>query len=533
MFKKRISKNSPYEKNTVFDIHPRNSSGWNQPKEMVSLRRHLYRRHPILTSVGALAMVLVVVLTADTFLGHANTVYWYPGSCLGGWTNPANAAGAPELSPLAVADEFTADNSAILDNSISQIFCGEFGGDIPEGSVPVAAVLNISWVFKTAPEPGGVAQSDPLEPVEVVPGDEAGQASSTPDIISPSDEVPIDPTPSSSDPAAVPEPEPEPIPPVLPEPAPAEPAPAPAEDSGPAVQLFPFVQLAFAQETTTTPEVIVPEATTSEIAIPEAVIDDVASSSTDEIINTSSTTEAPPIDEAPPVDEVVPVDDAPLEERNILTIRYSMDGGPWLILGIIGESSWQAAQFDIPFTSWEDLNSLQISFTSISVSDIAPVVYLDGISLAVDYEPVDSDAEELSEEPEEYIEAINMPVQPLKVRNFTKTIQVDEDASHECDAVPFSIDISGKQRASGKITLEKSADTSYEIEIGSLPNGIDMTFLNNNSYLYIPSSGEASLDIEIVSEAGSQKGDFTVPIIYTQKGVKDSSIVCQINIVNL
>jgi len=96
------------------------------------------------------------------------------------------------------------------------------------------------------------------------------------------------------------------------------------------------------------------------------------------------------VSEAPPVEEELPVDDVSPEERNILTIRYNMNGGPWLVLGAVGESSWQRnAHFDIPFTSWEDLNSLQVSFTSVSVSDIAPVVYLDGMSLAVDYESAD------------------------------------------------------------------------------------------------------------------------------------------------
>jgi hypothetical protein len=570
IFKKRVSKNSPKASNTVFDIHPHEGPGWNKPKERVSLRRHLYRRHPVFTSVGALAVILVIALTADTFLGHANTVYWYPQSCLGGWTNFANAAGAPELSPLATANEFTADNSAILDNSISQIFCGEFGGDVPEGSAPLTAVLNISWTFKADPGPGGITQSDPSEDATSIPTTTIDEASSTPvdtvDETSPADEISPEPT-AEPDPVSVPtEPEaglepasppdpieaqPEPTPATTPDPAP-EPSSVPAENSGPAAWLFNLIRPAFAQEATTTPEVIVPEATTPEAPIPDTIVDDVASSSPGEVLGASSSTdelppademapteEVPPADETTPAEEVAPADDAPpadnapLEDRNMLTVRYSMNDEPWLILGIVGESSWQNAHFDIPLTSWEDLSSLQISFTSISVSDIAPVVYLDGLSLAVDYESADGlvlEDQLMIENPEILAE---MPLPPpLEERQVAEILKIDENAKHSCAAEPFRIDISGLASTTANIVLRKDGAGLEEVGIGYLPQGIDVVFAGSGGYIYHPKTDETSLGLEIKNGAGSQKGDFNIPIIYTHKGVKNSSVICQINMIN-
>src|SRR6185369_16475310 len=148
LFKKRSLSQSPRGKNAVFDIHPPRSSGWNRPKETVSLRRHLYRRHPVLSSVGFFTAVLAAAMLSGAFLIHANTVSWYPKNCLGGWQYPENAAGRPETAPDAAADSFTAANSAVLGNTVSQMFCGNFEGDIPQGSAPQKVILKIFWTLK-------------------------------------------------------------------------------------------------------------------------------------------------------------------------------------------------------------------------------------------------------------------------------------------------------------------------------------------------------------------------------------------------
>lgn len=130
-------------------------------------------------------------------------------------------------------------------------------------------------------------------------------------------------------------------------------------------------------------------------------------------------------------------------------------------------------------------------------------------------------------------ETISLPPLPqLSVRNYKKEITIDTEATHHCTADVFRIDISGKDSVDGNIVLEHTTDAAYEIEIGSLPEGIDITFATNGAYTYRPSANDTSLGMHIVNESGSQKGDFTIPLIYTKKGTQDSSSICQINVIN-
>jgi hypothetical protein len=121
--------------------------------------------------------------------------------------------------------------------------------------------------------------------------------------------------------------------------------------------------------------------------------------------------------------------------------------------------------------------------------------------------------------------------EPLKERKVEKIVNLDKDAYHKCNIEPFQIDISNRQTAFVHILLEKGKiQGSEEIEIGSLPIGIDLLFSKNEDYLYRPQIDESSLDVEITNQPGSQKGNFSIPIIYTSG---NSTTICQINIINL
>ena len=122
---------------------------------------------------------------------------------------------------------------------------------------------------------------------------------------------------------------------------------------------------------------------------------------------------------------------------------------------------------------------------------------------------------------------------PLSVREFKKRVVPNSRAFHSCEAETFRIDLTGKPSAKARIALQRDSDAPYEIEIGGLPQGIDVTFSKNSAYRYTQGANDRLLELAIENQSGSQKGDFTVPIIYTQKGTKDSSVICQINIVNL
>jgi hypothetical protein len=118
-------------------------------------------------------------------------------------------------------------------------------------------------------------------------------------------------------------------------------------------------------------------------------------------------------------------------------------------------------------------------------------------------------------------------------RTYNKKIFVNKDAKHTCEAEFFKVDLSDRDSATNTILLTKEADVQYEIEVGSLPEGYDMKFSNNSKYEKIIGLGDDSTDITIQKKSKASKGNFTIPIIYTQKGVFDSSVICQMNIVNL
>ena len=120
-----------------------------------------------------------------------------------------------------------------------------------------------------------------------------------------------------------------------------------------------------------------------------------------------------------------------------------------------------------------------------------------------------------------------------KVRNFTKEVNIDDQASHHCSVEPFTVDISGTSSAQAEIVLNKEGGTDTELEIGSLPQDIDLLFLDNQDYSIAPTTDQNSLTLNIKKYERAQKGSFSVPIIFTKKGDQNSSTICQINIVNL
>jgi len=122
---------------------------------------------------------------------------------------------------------------------------------------------------------------------------------------------------------------------------------------------------------------------------------------------------------------------------------------------------------------------------------------------------------------------------PLSTRRFERKITLDKTATHSCEVALFKIDVSGKNLIQTHIALKKNANIAYKLEVGGLPDGIIIKFLKNSLYSYTPNSDELKIDLDIINENGSQKGNFSVPIIYTQKGGKNSSVICQINIINL
>lgn len=122
----------------------------------------------------------------------------------------------------------------------------------------------------------------------------------------------------------------------------------------------------------------------------------------------------------------------------------------------------------------------------------------------------------------------------LKERVVDSPVLLDENATQTCGISAFQVDVSGKTNVWNTIVLNKTINSPLgKIEIGSLPRGIDVVFSKNNDYIYNLQSGESIVDLKITNEIGSQKGSFSVPFFYTETASSDSTVVCQMNILNL
>jgi hypothetical protein len=125
-------------------------------------------------------------------------------------------------------------------------------------------------------------------------------------------------------------------------------------------------------------------------------------------------------------------------------------------------------------------------------------------------------------------------IQPiLKERKLDKKIKISKESEYSCSARNFQVDFSsGPNERIVELELEGKKPKNAVLEIGSLPLGIDITFLNNANYEWNVSQGENIAVLQIIKQAFSQKGNFNIPIIYTDKD-SGESVICQINVINL
>ena len=104
------------------------------------------------------------------------------------------------------------------------------------------------------------------------------------------------------------------------------------------------------------------------------------------------------------------------------------------------------------------------------------------------------------------------------------------NTSDSCKADPFLVDISNGMKTTTIYTIDtKAREITRKIQIGDLPQGIDVKFGSNNSYSKNVKDGETKFILEIKKEDGDQKGSFNIPIIYT---VGESKVICQISVSN-
>jgi hypothetical protein len=153
------------------------------------------------------------------------------------------------------------------------------------------------------------------------------------------------------------------------------------------------------------------------------------------------------------------------------------------------------------------------------------------IQETTDSEDVQSAEEQVSPQPAEEPLAQVMPQPPLKERKLNKEIKLAKNARHSCAAKTFSINMSGQSQSIIELELGGAEPQNAALEIGSLPSGIDITFLNNAGYEWRPAKNENAAVLQIANQEGSQKGNFSIPILYTD-GDSQETTICQINVIN-
>ncbi|MBU4338687.1 GIY-YIG nuclease family protein [Patescibacteria group bacterium] len=196
----------------------------------------------------------------------------------------------------------------------------------------------------------------------------------------------------------------------------------------------------------------------------------------------------------------------------------------WLWIKIFRNITIILLIFSWIFGGWPSIRTLDVLRFPPKIQE-ATSTPLESITPALSSE---DQVSESSAQEEDFANVVSpsSPLAILKERKIQKEIKIDKFAKHRCDAETFRLDISGRTIANSRLDLNGEGG---EIEIGSLPAGIDITFSKNKDYLYQPQNNETALDLQITNETDSQKGSFSVPIIYTSG---NSTTICQINIIN-
>jgi hypothetical protein len=318
-----------------------------------------------------IASVLIGALILSSFsTGHASIATFHPSTCLGDWEKAENATGAPSVPQESSSKDFSLENSARMPASVSSIYCGGFKGEIPEYTTPTAFKLTLSWSVEGEEIESETEAEDMFEVPAggiVIPAPET----SVEDV---STEVVEDDTKEKETVA------------------PAEETPVEAEVETISFFKRVFTQAVFAQESE---PVAAPE--------PEVVQEEVVE------VQESIQEESGPVvveDEGEIVEEVSTEPDSEPEQENeteqveeeseqdivaesladaFMQVEYTLDGTTWKSLGVVGRSEWARASFDIPLEGWENLDNLQIALKALPTFDTPPVVYLDAMSIDVEY----------------------------------------------------------------------------------------------------------------------------------------------------
>ena len=118
-------------------------------KVIVTFYRSIFARKTTKIIVG---LLVVGALISYPFLRVKNTeaevTSFFSSSCSGGWDNVDKASGVPEIVEGSL-EKYSDLNSASISNTVSQISCAGFKGEVPENAIQKKILLKFSWTTQS------------------------------------------------------------------------------------------------------------------------------------------------------------------------------------------------------------------------------------------------------------------------------------------------------------------------------------------------------------------------------------------------
>lgn len=412
-----------------------------------------------------IAFVLIIFIFFIFFRPktRADLVYFYPQTCLGSFVNPEKAQGEREVDNPDLINEL---NSAVYYSGFKEIYCGNFQGPAKEGNIK-RITLHFNWLITKELKEKPVIESTSSESFieKIIP-------SKTIEINITTSDIPILENTSTEIQNST--------------------------ETATSSQIFKIINFAFAEEDIQNSTSTTPTSINSELTQTQTESQTQTSTETTSTITLTTT-------------------------KTLFDIHYTLDGQNWNYLGSVNKDNWQNLTFDIPVNDWLDISKIQIKINSLPDTDY--YLYLESIWLEVEVKDQEENAPEEITEPSTSSEIITQIInESLKMRKIEKKVEIKNFDNISCLMDQFSININ--EGETKFINLNLSSEGIKNLEIGSLPNGIDIVFAQNNDY-QISTDGNA-IQLKIYRQKGSDKGNFSIPIIFNSK---NSTIICQINII--
>lgn len=281
-----------------------------------------------------------------------------------------------------------------------------------------------------------------------------------------------------------------------------------------------------ATETTTTTDSptidtpVIPDDTSSAEATTSTTSDDATLTSdatpTPEVLGVATSTSSTTV-----VEGSVPSDGG--LTKAYATILYTTDGITWNRLGDIDSSSENPIEMVIP-VSLNDLPKLQISIQSTGSQSNPPEIYVDDISLSVEYTPNEQPFKTQDDAPPPSVLTWQSSAYP---DNLPVDLTPTDSPSDNCSFEPFSQTV--QAGSSVDFALHLSADRSQPIKIDltSPPAHVQALIGPSNSIF----DGN-EMAVKFNTDANAPRGSYSLPLSFShyENGSLTGSI-CQLNLV--